>query len=91
MKRYNRIESNPNVMFGKPVIKGTRVTVELILRKLSAGLSAGEIVEEHPTITLEDIREAQIFAADLLANEEFFFAERLRNSLIGRRQNRFQT
>ncbi|MCP5103860.1 MAG: DUF433 domain-containing protein, partial [bacterium] len=54
---------------------GTRVTVELILRKLSAGLSSREIVREHPTITVEDIREAQIFAADLLAGEEFFFAE----------------
>ena len=75
MKRYKRIENNPNVMFGKPVIKGTRVTVEIILRKLSAGLTSEEIVQEHPTITLEDIREAQTFAADLLAGEEFFFAE----------------
>jgi uncharacterized protein (DUF433 family) len=75
MKTYKRIISNPGVMFGKPVIKGTRVTVELILRKLSAGLRAEEIVREHPTITLEDIREAQIFAADLLAEEEFFFAQ----------------
>ncbi|MCP4154170.1 MAG: DUF433 domain-containing protein [bacterium] len=75
MKRYKRIESNPNIMFGKPVIKGTRVTVELILRKLSGGLSPEEIVREHPTVALEDIREAQIFAADLLAGEEFFFAE----------------
>ncbi len=62
MKRYRRIESKPGVMFGKPVIKGTRVTVELILRKLSAGLSSREIVREHPTITVEDIREAQILS-----------------------------
>ncbi len=75
MKRYKRIESNPNIMFGKPVIKGTRVTVELILRKLSASLSTEEIIQEHPTIKREDIREAQTFAADLLAGEEFFFAE----------------
>ena len=75
MRIYKRIESNPNVMFAKPVIKGTRVTVELILRKLSAGLNSGEIVQEHPTITLADIREAQVFAADLLAGEEFYFAE----------------
>ncbi len=61
MKRYRRIESNPNVMFGKPVIKGTRVTVELILRKLSVGLSAEEIVHEHPTITVQDIREVQAY------------------------------
>ncbi len=42
MKRYKRIVSNPKIMFGKPVIKGTRVTVELILRKFSAGLSAAQ-------------------------------------------------
>jgi uncharacterized protein (DUF433 family) len=75
MKRYKYIEINPNVMFGKPVIKGTRVTVELILRKLSRGLSAEEIVKEHPTIKLEHVREAQIFAADLLTTEEIYFAK----------------
>ncbi len=75
MRQYKNIESNPNVMFGKPVIKGTRVTVELILRKLSVGLSADEIVEEHPTITGADVREAQVYAADLLAGEEIYFAE----------------
>ena len=75
MKRYKKIESNPKVMFGKPVIKGTRVTVELILRKLSEGLSAQEIVAEHPTITALDVREAQMYAADMLAGEEIYFAE----------------
>lgn len=75
MKRYRYIEINPNVMFGKPVIKGTRVTVELILKKLSRGLSAEEIVREHPTIKVEHIREAQIFAADLLTTEEIYFAK----------------
>jgi uncharacterized protein (DUF433 family) len=74
MKRYKRIASNPKIMFGKPVIKGTRVTVELILRKFSAGLSAEDIIEEYPTITLEDVCAAQAFAADLLSGEEFFFA-----------------
>lgn len=74
MIRYKNIESNPNVMFGKPVIKGTRVTVELILRKLSVGLTSEEIVKEHPTIKIKDILEAQAYAADLLAGEEIFFA-----------------
>ncbi|HLP60789.1 MAG TPA: DUF433 domain-containing protein [Candidatus Deferrimicrobium sp.] len=75
MKRYRYIEINPKVMFGKPVIKGTRVTVELILKKLSRGLSAEEIVREHPTIRVEHIREAQAFAADLLTTEEIYFAK----------------
>jgi len=74
MIQYKNIECNPNVMFGKPVIKGTRVTVELILRKLSVGLTPEEIVEEHPTIKTKDILEAQAYAADLLAGEEIFFA-----------------
>ncbi len=75
MNNYERIECNPKIMFGKPVVKGTRVTVELILRKLSSGLNWDEVVEEHPTITHDDIREAQQFAADLLAGEEFYFAK----------------
>lgn len=50
-----RIEAKPDVMFGKPVIKGTRITVEHILRKLSAGMTPEQIVEEHPHITIDDI------------------------------------
>ncbi|MGE5341965.1 MAG: DUF433 domain-containing protein [Candidatus Omnitrophota bacterium] len=75
MKQYQYIEMNPKVMFGKPIIKGTRVTVELILRKLSRGLRPEEIVKEHPTITVEHISEAQAFVADLLADEEIYFAK----------------
>lgn len=60
-------------MFGKPVIKGTRITVELILRKLSVGMTPDELIEEYPHITVEDIRAAEAFAADYLANEEVAF------------------
>ncbi len=59
MNKCDRIKSNPEIMFGKPVIVGTRVTVEIILRKLSAGLTETDIVREHPTITMEDVRAAQ--------------------------------
>ncbi|MCX6089611.1 MAG: DUF433 domain-containing protein [Candidatus Atribacteria bacterium] len=48
MKRHERIEINPEIMFGKPVIKGTRITVELILRKLAGGMSPEEILQDHP-------------------------------------------
>jgi uncharacterized protein (DUF433 family) len=50
-------------LFGKPVIKGTRVTVETILRKLSEGLMEKEIEEENPTIPIQNIRETDAFAA----------------------------
>ena len=60
----DRIEINPGIMFGKPVIRGTRMTVEHILRELSHGLSAEAILSEHPHLTAEDLCAAQAFAAD---------------------------
>jgi uncharacterized protein (DUF433 family) len=60
------IESNPSVMMGKPVVAGTRVTVETILEKLAAGESADEILEAHPRLTPEAIRAALAFAAEAL-------------------------
>jgi uncharacterized protein (DUF433 family) len=68
-----RIAISPQVMFGKPVIRGTRITVELILRKLAAGQTPEEILRQHPRLTLEDIRAAQAYAADLVAGEEVVF------------------
>lgn len=73
MKKYEKIEINPNIMFGKPVIKGTRVTVEQILRKLAGGMTVEEIITDHPHLKKEDILAAQEFAADYLADEEIAF------------------
>jgi len=70
-----RIKAHPGVMFGKPVIAGTRITVEHILRCLAAGETPDEIVADYPPLTLEDIRAAQEFAADHLARESVFAAE----------------
>jgi uncharacterized protein (DUF433 family) len=70
---YERIEINPDVMRGKPVIRGTRVPVELVLRKLGAGMSAEAIPMDHPRLTLEDIHAAQAFAADYLADEDIVY------------------
>jgi uncharacterized protein (DUF433 family) len=67
---YERIEMNPNVMDGKPVVRGTRVPVELVLRKLGAGMSPEAILVDHPRLTVDDIRAAQAFAADYLADED---------------------
>jgi len=74
MVRHDRIEINPDVMFGKPVIKGTRITVEQILYKLGAGLSPEHIVKEHPHLKVDDIHAAQQFAADHLAGEEIIYS-----------------
>jgi uncharacterized protein (DUF433 family) len=66
----DRIEINPKVMMGKPVIRGTPLTVELILRKLSEGASEKELLEAYPGLSREDIQAAIRFAADTLAHEE---------------------
>jgi uncharacterized protein (DUF433 family) len=71
--RTDRIEINPNVMMGKPVIRGTRLTVEMIVRKLSEGASEGDLLEAYPRLTQEDIRAALGYAADTLAHEETLF------------------
>ncbi len=70
MATADRIEINPNVMLGKPVIRGTRVTVELILRKLSEGASEADLLDAYPRLTREDIRAAIGYAADMVAHEE---------------------
>ncbi len=61
-------------MFDKPVIKGTRITVEQILRKLSEGLSPEDILADHPHLTEEDIYAAVGFAADCMAHEDIILA-----------------
>jgi uncharacterized protein (DUF433 family) len=68
--QHERIEINPDIMYGKPVIRGTRVPVELVLRKLGAGMLPEAILMDHPRLTQDDIRAAQAFAADYLADEE---------------------
>jgi uncharacterized protein (DUF433 family) len=70
---HERIETNPEVMGGKPVIRGTRVPVETILRKLGAGMNPAAILADHPRLSADDIRAAQAFAADYLADEDFVY------------------
>ena len=66
------IEVNPKIMMGKPVIKGTRITVELILEKLSAGETIENIQETHPLIEKEQILAALAFAAQSLKAENIY-------------------
>jgi uncharacterized protein (DUF433 family) len=70
MSVTDRIEINPKVMLGKPVIRGTRIPVELILRKLSEGGTEKDLLDAYPKLTREDIQTAMRYAADTLAHEE---------------------
>ena len=65
-----RIAVDPAVMVGKPVIRGTRITVELVLRKLAEGASEGDLLEDYPHLTKEDIRAAVAYGAAIVAHEE---------------------
>ena len=58
-----RIEINPAVMLGKPVIRGTRITVELILRRLAEGATEAELLEDYPHLATEHIRTAMAYGA----------------------------
>lgn len=69
-KLLNRIEINPNIMFGKPVIKGSRLSVEIILEKLAYGKMENEILKEYPFLKKEDIKAALLYAAKTLSLEE---------------------
>jgi uncharacterized protein (DUF433 family) len=63
------IERNPAVMLGKPVIKGTRITVELLMRKFADGFTVADILDMYPHITLEQVRAVFAYAADKIADE----------------------
>lgn len=65
----DRIEVNPAVMLGKPVIRGTRIPVELIIRKLSEGAVEADLLDAYPRLTREDVQAALAYAAESLAHE----------------------
>ncbi len=66
----SRIEMNSKIMVGKPVIKGTRITVELILEKLGNGETEAQILNSYPVLKKEDIQAAILFASKRLSLEE---------------------
>jgi uncharacterized protein (DUF433 family) len=67
-----RIAVNPQVMAGKPVIRGTRIPVELIVRMAAQGIPESDILQEYPALQPNDIRAALAYAARVLAHEEVF-------------------
>jgi uncharacterized protein (DUF433 family) len=66
MMERDFVVSNPSIMMGKPVIAGTRITVELVLEKLAAGETVEQILDAHPRLTREGIQAALAFAAQVL-------------------------
>jgi len=69
---WHRIRVDPKVMVGKPVIRGTRIPVETIVRMLAQGISEDDILREYPRLQPEDIRAALAYAARVLAHEDVF-------------------
>ena len=72
---HDRIETKPGVMGGKPVIKGTRITVEHILRECAGGLTPEEFPEHFPSVNADDVKAALAYAADVLRGKATFAAE----------------
>jgi len=73
--RHDRISVKPEVMGGKPCIKGTRIPVDVILRYLGNGQSVDDILQAFPGLTVEDVRAAAAFAADVVADEAVVLEE----------------
>ncbi|MEX2140024.1 MAG: DUF433 domain-containing protein [Pirellulales bacterium] len=72
---YSRITSNPNVLHGKPCVKGTRLSVEFILELLASGATRAEIAKAYPGLSEEDVAEAIRYAAQFVKNEILISAE----------------
>jgi len=71
-KLLNRIVINPKIMVGKPVIKGTRIPVEIVLKKLVQNIDIKEILRDYPRLTKEDIQAAIMYAESLVEDTEVF-------------------
>ncbi len=67
MKYQGRIISDPNILLGKPVIRGIRISVELILRKLSEGITIEELLEGYPNLSRENIMDVLCYSADVIS------------------------
>jgi uncharacterized protein (DUF433 family) len=68
----DRIEANPAVMHGKPLIRDTRIPVELLLRKLGEGATFEDLLDAYPRLTRADIQACLAYAAETIAHEETF-------------------
>lgn len=70
MQHLSRIISDPNILHGKPIIKGTRIPIDLILKMLAQGINFTEILNEYPDVTKEDILAVLAYAQETVSAEE---------------------
>jgi len=70
MDYHERINVDADIMLGKPTIRGTRVTVELLLRKLSEGMTIPDLLAAYPHLQREDVLAALSYGADVISREE---------------------
>ena len=70
MTFQDRIAVDPEILAGKPTVKGTRIPVELLLRKLGEGATERDLLDAYPNLTVDDIRAAMTYAADAIAHDE---------------------
>jgi uncharacterized protein (DUF433 family) len=68
----DRIELKPQVLSGKPVIKGTRISVEHVIKLLADGWSEADVLRSYPQLTAQDVKACLAYAGDVLANERVF-------------------
>ena len=70
MNYREKIFISPEIMLGKPVIKGTRITVEFIIKKMSEGMEIKDIMNEYPQVTRDDIMACLAYSADVISKDE---------------------
>lgn len=70
MNYKERITATPSIMLGKPTIKGTRITVELLIKKMSEGMEVNDLIKAYPNITREDVFAALAYCAEVMSQEE---------------------
>ena len=68
----DRISMNPDIMVGKPTIRGLRITIEQILKSLACGITTQELLEDYPELEPEDIQAVLLYAAELVGEEQVF-------------------
>ena len=71
-KLFQRIVVNPKIMGGKPIVKGTRITVEQVLKMLAQGLTTQEILKDYPHLSKDDISAVLLYAAKIASEEEVY-------------------
>jgi uncharacterized protein (DUF433 family) len=82
MYMNDRITSDPSVLLGKPLVKGTRISVELIMDRLADGWSVDQIVSSYPNLQNEDVLAAIAFAAQLVREEQYVAVGKLQANML---------